>query len=996
MINVIKSPLLNIEDKLKEQERTFKIDDVNPFNKKIIIVYIYRLPAFQNHGFKIGMTICKIGETFWDAIRKRIADQVHEVALPDAEEYQKYGQEREVVFWGVCLDAKSESFKDYYIHQNLLKDLAGITEKEQEWFTNVPLDKIITIFKKCRERGEKLLYKPRKEQQECVDKLLSYFSKNPTEGKFLMNCKMRFGKCFTTYLYAEKANINRILILTFVPAVEESWRDDLNHISKNYDYFTDDDLSNPKFSLREQTNPYVLFLSLQNLLGKDRNTKETKEKLKILQEIPFDLTVLDEYHFGAWNDRTQEKFEDVTSEYAKNLRSMVGKSKDNAAILESLKIQTKQKICLSGTPFKALARGEFTKDNTFTYSYFDEQRNKYPVPGNEKIINPDYAQFPDIKIMGYNMRVLFPDLPFLMHAEKDLFNRKYFSLNSFYETEKDKNDELPASFIYENEVKNWLGIMKGKSPFNGEYPYNSTYFDANHGHSLWLLPTQNACKAMENILKEDDFFNRFEIINLSQPEVGSGVKAKEYLDRHLIEAKNTGKVGSITLTVNKLTLGVTVKQWSNVFVLKDCSSPEQYFQSIFRIQTPYKDDKGNILKKVGYVFDFNIDRATSLMLKYAMESDREDQIDRLEMAKLIVRFMPIYKDGNMSEPISESVFYELAQNGDPFGMPISNRIRSSKTTRVTDPQALSELLNDKDASPILKRMFAHAKFVTPKTKTYAYLPEPDEDKKEFAKGVAIGYEWGKKDSDKYIDLDSASIQQEMDNHLNKLIDDYCQKEGLQKATSLINGIRKGYERGINAPIKKLNCGKDDGTKFALEMKKKLGKTITYNDTIRAMITNAIHQHLNKEENIPEEYRNKCLYNRWYKDSFKKSCINELRVKSDSELTMEDSENIMDHLLARLFEFLFISVYREMTFEEVFENADDKVFLSAVGITKKDFKVLNKNKLFNEYVLNNIIRDFFVNETLGRSMQNYDEETKRFYRNSFNWFGYGIDDEKEKN
>lgn len=92
-----------------------------------------------------------------------------------------------------------------------------------------------------------------------------------------------------------------------------------------------------------------------------------------------------------------------------------------------------------------------------------------------------------------------------MMNERTLFNRKFFSLNGFFETEKDKNKEQPAKFIYEDSVKTWLDILVGGSAFNGEYPYRGDLFDANKGHSLWLLPTQNACKAMEDLLKKDPF-----------------------------------------------------------------------------------------------------------------------------------------------------------------------------------------------------------------------------------------------------------------------------------------------------------------------------------------------------------------------------------------------------------------------------------------------------------------------------------------------------------
>ena len=44
---------------------------------------------------------------------------------------------------------------------------------------------------------------------------------------------------------------------------------------------------------------------------------------------------------------------------------------------------------------------------------------------------------------------------------------------------------------------------------------------------------------------------------------------------------------SITLSCGKLTTGVSVKPWSGIFILRDTSSPETYFQAAFRVQTPW-------------------------------------------------------------------------------------------------------------------------------------------------------------------------------------------------------------------------------------------------------------------------------------------------------------------------------------------------------------------------------------------------------------------------
>lgn len=996
-IIITKSPDINQTDEIKYQGKqiSFNLDDKNNTDNSLILIYMYLLPKFQTHGIKIGMTKCKIGETFWHAIKSRIHDQQHELALTD-DQYQKYGLNREVIYWGICLDAKNDSFKDYEVHNEIKKINAGIAEQEQEWFTKIPADELIINFNSLRHKDEnKKIYTPRKEQQECIDAMSNYFNKNP-KGRFLLNCKMRFGKSFTTYKYCEDHNLERILILTFIPAVESSWREDLSHIKKNYRYFTDDNLRRSGFELNFEQEPYVLFLSLQNYLGKEKNS-DVKVKIKQLQDIDWDLVILDEYHFGAWNQKTQgtlkvkeEKSEDLESEYQDKLKQ----GKD---IIKHFNIRTKQTICLSGTPFKAIARGEFTDNSSFTYSYFDEQRNKYPKSEENDftVINPDYEAFPDMKIFGYNMSRLFGNLTASVFSEDKLLTKKYFSLNKFFETRQENNPNEPCTFIYEEEIKKWLEIIKGRSIFGDKFPYSNPQIINNNTHTLWLMPTVKSCKAMENLLNEDDYFSRYKIINLSQDEVGSGNDAYEYLMNNITASENTNKLGSIAITVNKLTIGVTVKKWSSVFVLKDLASPEQYFQAIFRIQTPYVENN-KIKKKEGYVYDFNIDRASALLLKYAEQSANE-QTTKMQIAKLIVKYMPIFINGDMSNPISYKVFYELAQFGDSNGIPLSKKITdTSKTTRMLDEETVAAMLNDKEVSDIIKRVFAHAKFGKTKTKTVPSKPEDGFDSTIAKEGRNKGYELGQQDYKKYVDYDDLQVQAEFEKALSSYINEYCPKDYDQiKATWYANGFKKGYESGVNAPIKKEQCGYDDGVKFVDEVKKKFGQDIKYTTATKISIDNFVKNFLNDINNIPNKYRG-MLYKRWYCDSFRraiKNNLNPIKEIKNGE-TIEDADNVLKHILARLFEFLYISVYRETTFMEIFNNADPNVFLEAVGITKKDFEVLNKYKVFQEDVLNNYIHDFFINESLGLKIDSQSKEAISQYRNSFDWFEFGLENNEQ--
>lgn len=995
-VEVFRSSEINTSDSVSVSGVTsqYFLEDRNDTDKDLILLYMYILPSFQTHGVKVGMAKCRPDETFWHAIKSRIGDQKHELALTD-EQYNKYGLKREVIYWGVCVDTNSESFKDYHVHNEIKHTCAGLVERDQEWFTNVPTEELIDAFEACRKKDvRRELYTPRKEQQKVIDDLTKYFNKYPTGHRFLLNCKMRFGKSFTTYKYCEEIGANKILILTFIPAVESSWKDDLSHIGSEYKYFTDNNLKKPDFDLKSHDEPYVIFLSLQNYLGKDKNSNEVKAKIKKLQEVEFDVVVLDEYHFGAWNERTQDTFEDLDKDYQKNL-------KDTKDVISKFGIRTKKTICLSGTPFRALARGEFNNESSSTYSYFDEQRNKYleskddnVAIRNKAVVDPEYSHFPDMCIFGYNMNKLFAELTASCFSDDKLLGNKYFSLNKFFETRKECNSNEEYEFIYEECVKKWLDIIKGKSVYGNKFPYSNTAMMSNSKHTLWLMPTVASCIAMAKIFKEDDYFSRYEIINLSDTSVGAGTKAYDYLIDGITASNNTNKLGSIAITVNKLTIGVTVKEWSSVFVLKDLASPESYFQSIFRIQTPYVKN-GEILKKECYVYDFNIDRAASLLLKYAEETSRETSYTKLQVARLIVKYLPIFVNGDMETPISDKVFYELAEYGDASAVPLSRKIvNTTKTTRIGDDDIISSMLNDPECSEIIKHVFAHAKFGKPKTRTMTTAPENGFNTPYAKAGRDKGYALGMEDSKLFVDFDDEEIQEKYEKYVESYCLEFCPKEYTESQINwYVNGFRKGYEAGVNAPIKKVQCGKDDGLKFVDKIKEKFGENIKYTQSTKGQITNYVNAYLNVVANLPEEYRG-MLYKYWYCDSFRKAVRNALTpvVDSKDKNSVEDADNVMKHILSRLFEFLYISVYRETTFNEIFKNADPNVFLEAVGITKEDFKILNKYHIFQEDVLNNYIHDFFVNESLGSTLDLSDEKVKAQYRNSFDWFGFGVSDE----
>jgi hypothetical protein len=133
------------------------------------------------------------------------------------------------------------------------------------------------------------------------------------------------------------------------------------------------------------SKPLVYFGSFQDLLGRD-DVGNIKAKNEWLHKVKWDLVVFDEYHFGAWRETAKELFEgeeeavakkEAKLEYAAGLESVnVDLSELSEKETEFLPITTKAYLYLSGTPFKALATGEFIEEQIFNWTYTDEQRAK--------------------------------------------------------------------------------------------------------------------------------------------------------------------------------------------------------------------------------------------------------------------------------------------------------------------------------------------------------------------------------------------------------------------------------------------------------------------------------------------------------------------------------------------------------------------------------------------------------------------------------------------
>ena len=565
-------------------------------------------------------------------------------------------------------------FRDSAVRERLKQK--GFENVELEWMRCTPADVLAAVKElqtgEVRRGTHHEDFKLRAEQVAAVKKTAEYFNSIWSENRksvprFLWNAKMRFGKTFASYHLAKKLEAKKILVVTFKPAVEDAWQVDLeSHVDfEGWQYFSKNTGGDP--TTAHKKSPLVYFGSFQDLLGRDKATGTIKAKNEWLHATNWDLVIFDEYHFGAWRDSAKELFEgedaleakkEVANEYGdalavfdEALEELSG-SEDNF-----LPISTKAYLYLSGTPFKALATGEFIEEQIFNWTYTDEQRakakftEKYPDKWNP------YAALPEMRLLTYQM----PD-EIVAIANQGEFDE--FDLNVFFEA---SGVGSKAQFKYKDDVQKWLDIIRGayvpsqidalKMVKRPPFPYSDTRLLPYMQHSFWFLPNVASCHAMANLLKErhNVYWHSYTVLTVAGTGAGIGLEALPPV-RKAIGGGFDSK--TITLSCGKLTTGVTVPQWSSMLMLRNLNSPETYFQAAFRVQSPWsiKNPNGDnpheeaVLKPVCFVFDFAPTRALRQIADYGAGLSPETSDPEVAVEEL-VKFLPVlaYDGSNMTQ-----------------------------------------------------------------------------------------------------------------------------------------------------------------------------------------------------------------------------------------------------------------------------------------------------------------------------------------------------------
>jgi hypothetical protein len=205
-----------------------------------------------------------------------------------------------------------------------------------------------------------------------------------------------------------------------------------------------------------------------------------------------------------------------------------------------------------------------------------------------------------------------------------------FTMNKMYASNDGEtfNDEAAVTMWLEEAYG--INCHKNKSPVK---QYNSD-------HMVWKLPSVNSCCAMERLLKRLDYVKHV-------PVVVSGDKGANLdgVKKHIRKYDKT-----VTLTCGSLMTGTTVPQWDMIFMLDSGSSAQDYFQTIFRVQS----SNAKAGKETCYVVDYNPQRNLQMIYDYAfVQSTVNNKSVQQNMAEFL-DFAPIM-DHTGNKPVLKNV-----------------------------------------------------------------------------------------------------------------------------------------------------------------------------------------------------------------------------------------------------------------------------------------------------------------------------------------------------
>ncbi|MDO4629651.1 MAG: Eco57I restriction-modification methylase domain-containing protein [Planctomycetia bacterium] len=459
----------------------------------------------------------------------------------------------------------------------------------------------------------------RQEQEDAIAKTHKQFK---TGKRMLLNAKMRFGKTLTTLEIVRREGYAKTIIITHRPVVDAGWYEDFlkifreNDENDKYLYGSKNNGASIDYLLKSGKK-FVYFASIQDLRG-SATVGGKFDKNDAVFDVNWDLVIVDEAHEGTTTALGDEVIKNLVKEETRFL-------------------------ALSGTPFNILK--DYDSNAIYTWDYVMEQRRKKEWDIEHFGDSNPYDELPEMHIYTYNLGKLL-NTPHYVELEDKAFNFKEFfrTWTGNWQTDHATIPEGQnvGDFCHEADVESFLNLIT-KEDAESHYPYANEEYQQLFRHTLWMVPGVREARALSKLLKKHPIFGLFTIVNVA----GDGDEEEKYDDalKKVKEAiANAGEDGyTITLSCGKLTTGVTVPEWTAVFMLAGSfsTSASSYLQTIFRVQSPCK--KNGMVKENCFVFDFAPDRTLKMIAEAAAlstKAGKATESDRVIMGEFL-NYCPI-------------------------------------------------------------------------------------------------------------------------------------------------------------------------------------------------------------------------------------------------------------------------------------------------------------------------------------------------------------------
>lgn len=514
-----------------------------------------------------------------------------------------------------------KAFRDHEVHHVLensnIKKVKIDGSTGREWY-RIDKDTAIEAIQAVKKNYANLSnsktskYVPiifRPEQKDAIERTVKQFNKH---NRMLWNAKMRFGKTLSALEVIKRCGFKKTIILTHRPVVNDGWYEDFIKIYYDTDYlYGSKSHGYDVNTLNNKGKGFVYFASIQDLRGSEAVGGKFGKNDEIFNTI-WDCVIVDEAHEGT--------------------KTTLGDETIKAIVKEELK-KTKL-LALSGTPFNIL--DEYDEESIYTWDYIMEQECKSEWDKLHFGDSNPYEELPELRIYTYDLGELLHNSNYITYEDKA------FNFHEFFRTWtgdfKFDYAQMPVTakigdFVHENDIWSFLNLMT-KLDDKNSYPYSKEEYRQLFKHSLWMVPGVREARALKSLIMKHPVFGngQFNIINVAGSDDEESADALNSVKNAISEAEKNDTY-TITLSCGKLTTGVTIKEWTAVFMLAGSysTSAANYLQTIFRVQSPC--NKNGMIKETAYVFDFAPDRtlkmvsqAVSVSSKAGKTTDGDKQI----------------------------------------------------------------------------------------------------------------------------------------------------------------------------------------------------------------------------------------------------------------------------------------------------------------------------------------------------------------------------------